>query len=65
MVYSVEEFLDVQVHNPVVSCFYIPACHPDRIVGSPPGSEPVARLGKGRVKDGRKDLQKCLLDEAV
>gem|GEM_PF-4404272 len=50
-------FLDIYVHDPVVSTFNVPPCCPDRVVSPFAGSEPVTDLGKRWVKDGCEYLQ--------
>jgi hypothetical protein len=65
MVNPVKEFLQVNVHDVLVSLMDILLGLPDGIMGPAFGSKPVAVGRKVRVEDGCEHLENGLLDEPV
>ncbi|CAN5434694.1 hypothetical protein BH20ACI3_BH20ACI3_18820 [soil metagenome] len=65
VVHSVKELFQVQVHHPAVACRNILLRFGYCLMRRPPGTKPVAVIGKRPVPSALQDLHYRLLDEAV
>ena len=65
MVHSVEEFLQVHIHDNPPPRLHKGLCRQDSVVGTSARPKAVAVGTEGWIKDRLKNLQECLLDQAV
>src|SRR5690348_14979400 len=65
MVHPVKEAVKVQVHDPWSTFSDVSPCLPDRVMGAPARSVPVAVPREVWIEDRREHLQQRLLDQAV
>jgi site-specific DNA recombinase len=65
VVHSVEELLQVHIHDDPPPGLHEGLCRQDSVVGASARSKAVAVDAEGWIKDRLKNLQECLLDQAV
>ncbi len=65
VIHSVEEFLEVEVHDPTVTAGQMRLRRRHRLVRGPARPEAVAVVGEGRVERRLQHLEHRLLDEPV
>ena len=65
VIYSVEKFFEVEVHNPSIAARKVPLRGGHRLMRRPPRTKAVAVVGERWVELRLEDLQHRLLDEPV